>query len=363
VLACLAFACKYVGILVLPIILFVVVVRTISGDNAEDVFRPSFFPRNSRVMLLLLRVIAVFFTFVLTFILVSPEPTVRSLSIKGISTEYGVIKIGQDFRNEAPNSEWFVYLISGEMLDDFISLFVMVGLIRFLWELKQKPREMLLSPTVIMWLWVILFFGLLFIDIKMRGARLLLPILPFLVILASREITRMLDFIFEKTPKKSTGSLMLGTALLLIIVFIELPRVNAVVEYHNIFANREKNSLSVAAGNWLAQNYPPSTRILYDYYSYVPPSFPNAQATWGGTIRQLELFKPDVVIVNKKISRQFSNISDLVRYTGGTEEKFKERFKYYSMLREGALNYSLVKDFSNEIQVYEKVVVERTSTA
>jgi hypothetical protein len=53
-----------------------------------------------------------------------------------------------------------------------------------------------------------------------------------------------------------------------------------------------------AAGRFLECRLPESSRIVYDYFSYVPPAFRDAVPTWGGTRAWLASVDPDIVIVN-----------------------------------------------------------------
>jgi hypothetical protein len=125
---------------------------------------------------------------------------------------------------------------------------------------------------------------------------------------------------------------------------------------------REQQSEAVLAGNWIKAHLSPDARILYDPYTYVPPTFADAHVTpWGGTVELLEALQPDVALVNSLSSDQFSDASDAVRYARD-EAAFMTRHDYYEALRDGTAGLWLVRDFGT-IQVYIRQNLDLPSTS
>jgi hypothetical protein len=114
----------------------------------------------------------------------------------------------------------------------------------------------------------------------------------------------------------------------------------------------EKNNPVIEVGLWLEANYPPSTRILYDRYSYIPPKFDHVRGSWGIDQVILTDFHPNVVVINRSIRDRFLNSNDAQSYTQG-KEKFMAIHDFYQLMKEEKLNYVLIKNFGS-IQVYEK---------
>jgi hypothetical protein len=114
--------------------------------------------------------------------------------------------------------------------------------------------------------------------------------------------------------------------------------------------NRVAVSKTVEAGEWLAAHYPPEARILYDFYSYVPPVFEDARLVWGGTLPVLSAYSPRLVLVNDQMQDRFDEPQKAEIYFWGRED-FIAKFEYYSLLENGQLDYKLVKDFG-ELRIY-----------
>src|SRR5205807_955665 len=96
---------------------------------------------------------------------------------------------------------------------------------------------------------------------------------------------------------------------------------------------RVETSDAVWVGRWLQCHTPRSSRIAYDYFSYVPVSFGDAHPTWGGTLTWLADIDPDVVIVHSLISDHiFENYA-----TGAADHA-----AYYAAIANGRAGFDLV---------------------
>jgi len=92
--------------------------------------------------------------------------------------------------------------------------------------------------------------------------------------------------------------------------------------------------------------------VLYDSYSYVPPAFVEARLTFAGTIEDLEIFEPDLVVVSDEISQRYVNPTKASQFGAG-EAKYIEHLQYYRSLRDGSLGFTQMMNFG-EVQVYAK---------
>lgn len=210
----------------------------------------------------------------------------------------------------------------------------------------------MLEPESVMWVWVVFYFGFLVWRVSIRTHRALLPIIPFLLIAAAHAIGQVIEYAAARLPRRL--AVVLTIASVLVIVGFELPgSLGRSVEFRQTTSQREQTSKAVLAGYWLAEHYPPSARILYDPYSYVPPSFTDAQVTpWGGTLQILETLKPDVVITNEYSSGLFSDIHRASTYARD-EAYFVSKHEYYDALQEGKTGYKLIRDF-DDVQIYAR---------
>lgn len=103
-------------------------------------------------------------------------------------------------------------------------------------------------------------------------------------------------------------------------------------------ADRERRSGAVAAGHWLACAVPRQARIAYDFLSYVPPEFADARPTWGGTPEWRDAVRPDVIVVNASIAAKY-----------GADARAQHA--YYACLRGGTCGFE--RWFANaEVQIY-----------
>jgi hypothetical protein len=111
-------------------------------------------------------------------------------------------------------------------------------------------------------------------------------------------------------------------------VVIAVPLSVSVFATRKVLMNREPTSAAIFVGKWLECHVPVSSRVAYDYFSYVPPAFRDVSPTWGGTRPWLMDFDPDIVIVNRVTAQPAMD-----------EDRHRE---YYRCLSEGACGYALL---------------------
>ena len=104
----------------------------------------------------------------------------------------------------------------------------------------------------------------------------------------------------------------------------------------------------LAAGRWLAANYPVETTILYDAYSYVPATFGNVFRSFGISYPMVAHFEPDLLIIRDAISRDYLDKNDATRSRRG-QSHYLERHYFYKFTKEGLIpDYSLIRRFNTK---------------
>ncbi|MBT6048350.1 MAG: phospholipid carrier-dependent glycosyltransferase [Candidatus Scalindua sp.] len=281
------------------------------------------------------------------FFLASPYSFVRLNFIKNFYFQSKHMSFGHVVKVNSSGLEWISILSSSKLLGEFILSLVAISLVLTIYNVSRNGWRQLLEPQYAIWAWVILYMGVLIFRVNTRSPQHLLPVLPFLIILSTLPVNRAINYAKRKLSRKHV--IVLQIAILFIIGGIEISK-SGISEYRKSTISHEQCAISVKVGQWLSNHYSASTRILYDQYSYIPPFFPDAYVTMGGTIQMLETLKPYIVIVNEAISERFSDIN-LARVHVSGESEFKRRYEYYVALKNGKSGYILVRDF-DEIQVY-----------
>jgi hypothetical protein len=307
--------------------------------------------KNAKLFNILRRITFSTVTFALVFSIFSPFSLVRLNLLKGLYKQTIYTEFGIGIIPEGSGLAWLRILASHHFLNISISILAAINLLVVVYALI-KNKERALTPANLLWIWVIFYLGFLILRVNRYELRYILPVVPFLIIFGAHTVSLWIEFAAKQKSKK----LLLASSvfILLIIGGFQLSKsLDYILKYHYRISHRVQESGAVKGGNWLLENYPPSVRILYDHYSYIPSRFKDVHPTFGGTIALLEELNPDLVVVSNEIAdRYFDNIRYAHRYAKG-EEVFRNRYEYYVALREGAVNYSLVRDFG-DVQIYER---------
>ena len=241
--------------------------------------------------------------------------------------------------------------MSNQLLGQFILCLAGVGLSLVIYDFAQTGWTRIHRTKAIMWIWVALYTGFLLVAYKVYAPRHILPVVPFLIILSTEPMVRLLHHVRSRRFEAPVA--IVATLVLLTAGGFEVGRSwSNMLEFRESVVSREQTSSSVRVGEWLRGHYPASTRVLYDAYSYIPPFFDNVLFTWGGTFSGLATFDPQVIVVNQSIADIFSDMDKATQHYKG-EKFFRERYEYYGALREQEIGYKLVRDFGG-FQVYEK---------
>lgn len=178
--------------------------------------------------------------------------------------------------------------------------------------------------------WIAIYSVLLVARLRAVTPHYALPLVPALAWFAGYGAARI------AATMRASRTAAAG-ALSALLVLSSAPRY---IEWRGKWMRRVELSASVAGGRWLACALAPTARIAYDQMSFVPPVFTDVHPTWGGTIEWRDTLGPDVVIVRSAVERMHADAS----------ASQAERV-YYDCLRKGACGFE--PWFGNdEVQVY-----------
>jgi hypothetical protein len=233
---------------------------------------------------------------------------------------------------------WFGFRLRapGEMLTLGVMALALVGAVWALTRVRDVRGRSALELAHLAW--VVTFGVALFSSLKGHDmpAYYLLPIVPSALFLAARGWELLWT---TARPRASWFGAMVCVALaagLVVELAFDVQRV--AVLRHEILA-QEELSRPVQLGERLACYVPPQSRFLFDYFSYVPPTFAVAQPTWGGSLALLREKNPDAIIVN-------ATIESFYRAPRGDPAVADDLdpFRYYEALRQNRTSYRLVAE-------------------
>lgn len=135
----------------------------------------------------------------------------------------------------------------------------------------------------------------LLVSVRMREPRYTFHIVPFAMILSVRGLRSLLSGVERRLALPPAVALVgLGALFCTHQTYRAVERM--------VYANRKPVSARVVAGGFLEDRYPAKTKILADYYTYIPAKFTAVEIEWGITQEQIDKFAPDVIIFNRSMS-------------------------------------------------------------
>ena len=143
--------------------------------------------------------------------------------------------------------------------------------------------------------YLIFGFFYLFFRVSMQRIRYLIHLYPALLILGVTGFYQLFGFI----PKQLQRGVLL--LMCIAVLWLGMDTLQASSSYSHKY-----NHLYLKVGSQLECRYPPETKILADDYSYVPEKFKNVRFVWGVDYENIQLFNPDLVIINKGLSGRWS---------------------------------------------------------
>ena len=274
------------------------------------------------------------------------DDLLKGFFFEGARTAYGGI-LGE----EKNALLWFNDFIGPTLIDKTTFGLLVISLATTVYNVtKRRIRHS--SPELIMWAWIAIYVGFLIVQVGGHTPRYLLPIIPFVVILAAHAADQTLKYLLAKRAQLPLFIPVVIVAVSLFFGLELLISLGRTYRYRQTLIHRVETSPAVKAGNWLAEHYAPSSRVLYDTYAYVPPQFTEATKGSGTSLENLQKIDPDIVIVNQSVADIYADLNAAKKYASG-ERAFRNAWEYYQALTAGRAGYTLVQDFG-EVQVYAK---------
>lgn len=225
-------------------------------------------------------------TFAACFVLFSPYSFVKLAFIKGLY--YEAVETGAVL-----NLRWTETWTRGVLAA--VGAPVIVALLATL-PCRLADRRRPTSGDVVLFVWIALYMLVLLAPVHELLVHYALPLLAPAGVLAGRGIASgadLLAFRYPRVPRWATAGV-----LLVAMAGLKVPTLAALTKVRQDALAKEQ-ARRVVAGNWLLSRVPLGSRIVYEYYSYVPPAFRNTVATWGDTREWLLAIDPDVVVVSR----------------------------------------------------------------
>lgn len=282
--------------------------------------------------------------FLTAFALSSPG-CVRGLNfIIGFTSVTDLARYGHWFQASLGVKGWLGVLLSPGVLN--IPVFVLfsanIALCIF-HEIKYGTGKMVFS--LVMLSWFIIYFSTLVLRINADFSHYLIPVIPFVIILASHSIEVLVNILSKKFYRVNSWVFSLAVPLIF-LGFTTYKSSGKIIEQRESLVDKEKNAESVKAGYWIRENFSPDTKILYDRYAYVPYEFSQSFWSWGISDDQISETMPDLIVLNSRIYQYFSDPDIASTFLDGAVSYLK-KYNCYKTLLEGNSDYKILKDFGS----------------
>lgn len=285
------------------------------------------------------------------FLIASPFSLYKLNFFKGMYYESLHTTFGHNFATDRSAWHWLADLTHPNVLGPWLPVLVVVSLVFLLWHLYRDRWQTLLTPSGVLWIYSAIYLLYLVARVNMDSLHYLLPVVPALMVLAFAQIPQISQK-FESKEGHSLAPLVQLALVFMVVGVVFLPGARDVLAFRQYWSQRVENSASVWAGKWLAEQYSPTTRILYDHICYVPPQFTDVERVMVGTTDKLQEFAPDVVVIHRRVYEKYLDPSRADAFFTGPED-FMRRHDYYQLIMDDNGPFHLVQDFG-ELKVYER---------
>ncbi len=213
-----------------------------------------------------------------------------------------------------------------------------------------------LPPVIIPLCWIFLYGGFLFFRVVVREFRYILPIIPFMLIFASRAAW----YFISGAGYSGIRRHLIGVTGIVLIIAAVWPRTVTAYKYYNNSLNKLENNVYIEAGEWVAANFPPDTKVIADFYSYVPPKIKKMNIKHFYHEWRVKKINPDLIIINDKTSGTYINLTKAKADQSRYPEDFYLASLFYGKLQREELGYKLIKDFG-KVKIYAREGIEPLS--
>jgi 4-amino-4-deoxy-L-arabinose transferase-like glycosyltransferase len=326
-LAGLAFATKYGGVLLLPLILLAALAARVEGGSG-----PRRYLRD-----LALDVATAGAVFVAVFLITNPYvlPEWRRF-ITQFRAELAHTQSGHVFTADEPPWRWLALVGGRDLLGPVAAAAALVGATAAL--LSSRARR--LDGRALVALWTLGYLVYLVIVVRYQAPRYALPLVPGAAVLAAGAARHL----GRHHPRLSAA---VAAGIVALTALVTLPRI---ADLHAERRDRETALASdprVLAGRWIGREVPAHAAVLADAYVYVPGADERRRITFGLTEHEVREARPLVIATNEAIRGRFRDPADAARYVDGPAA-FRERAAAYAQLESGALGcYTLIQDLGS----------------
>ena len=253
-------------------------------------------------------------TFVAAFVIASPYSLRKAAFIKGLLGEAGYAP-AVSLASQLGALAGFAQVIGWAS-----AIAALVTIAVLLW--RTRPLCALDAVDAVLISWTVIYTIVLLLPAHEIYVDYALPLVPVAAMLAGRGAGALLTTLSGPASVRRT---LMAAAVVLVVVVSEVPMAGELLKARAKQRGRLTDSMQAYVATWLQCRAPASTRIAYDYFVYVPSTFPNAFVTWGGTREWLAATNPDLVAIQV----------DTTSYAVETPE----HREYYDCLAAGTCGY------------------------
>ena len=280
------------------------------------------------------------------FVLTTPSVITHfSVFVGSLKAEKEIMAFGHRVRDTTDAWLWLHMVVTQVgIIPMCVSL--LGGVVWLLWY-----REALKTEHLIVLVWIGIFLCYLMIESNLKRARHLLPILPVIWIFVAAACVFLWALVQDRLRLRTR----MHFVLVILVVGMHGPQMDVSAKQFEQKWTREADRVEIEAGRWLAETYPAHSRILFDAYSYVPSVFEYVFRSVGTTYLDVTHFEPDVLVIRDAIVSDYSNLDEAKSARIG-EVSFKDCHYFYKYLQEGKFtSYRLRKDFGR-VAIYERTM-------
>jgi len=295
------------------------------------------------------RVLLSLLVFLLAFFVASPYSFSGWEFVDGIQIGSEKLSFGHGFREAGGGLEWFSLLLSESGLSPLLAVLALLCLVRVGLDARREGWRRLLRADGVLWAVVLFFVAYLVVRVQQRRLRFILMAVPPLIVLS----TAVVGYVLRRWAGRR-GVVGAGIVVAAVCAAVVPTSVRRLVAFRSDMAARETTSVRMQAGRWMAEHFAAGTTVLADHYAYVPVELDLLAFTHGGRLSYLRSKDPDVVVVTDKVASRFSD-PDRAEDFGDGPDRYLEIHAYYRALADGTAGYERVRDFGEgEVRVYRR---------
>jgi 4-amino-4-deoxy-L-arabinose transferase-like glycosyltransferase len=327
-LAGLAFATKYGGVLVLPMLGLATVLGLVEAGL-----------RGRRLAVQLLRyALLAGAVFAAAFLVTNPYAVVEwRRFVTQVRAELSHARAGHVLVGDAPALRWLL-LVAGPLLAGPVTAALAAGSIAAgVWRRARRVRRpgltaravaVALDDRALIGLWACGYLTYLVLFTGYQAPRYALPLLPAVCVLAAGAVAAL--------PVPARPRIAVALIAVASTALVAAPALADIYRERLDRGRRLEADPRVQAGRWLDARLPSEAAVIVDAYTYVPPRLRQARTTFGLTADLVATTRPVVIVTNDAIRGRFADRGLAGRYVDGPGA-FALRADAYDALEAGRL--------------------------